>query len=212
MLGTNPLTFGLPTDEDFPFVIDCATSVTQRGKVEYYERVGRDTPPGQVIDNDGGALTDSAYILQALTQGTAALTPLGGAGEELAGYKGYGYATVIEILCAALQSGNYLQALIGIQDGKKVPFRLGHFFLAIDPEGFMGLDAFKKTAGEILRALRASKKAPGHERIYTAGEKEYLTWLERREKGVPVNGAVQKELLAIRDALALPYSFPFEGD
>ncbi|MDR3277796.1 MAG: Ldh family oxidoreductase, partial [Oscillospiraceae bacterium] len=33
MLGTNPLTFGLPTDEDFPFVIDCATSVTQRGKV-----------------------------------------------------------------------------------------------------------------------------------------------------------------------------------
>jgi LDH2 family malate/lactate/ureidoglycolate dehydrogenase len=210
MLGTNPLTFGLPTDEDFPFVIDCATSVTQRGKVEYYERVGRDTPPGQVIGNDGGALTDSASILQALTQGAAALTPLGGAGEELAGYKGYGYATVIEILCSALQSGNYLKALIGIQDGKKVPFHLGHFFLAIDPEGFMGLDAFKKTAGEILRALRASKKAPGRDRIYTAGEKEYLTWLDRRDKGVPVNDAVQKELLAIRDDLGLPHRFPFE--
>ena len=41
MLGTNPLTFGMPTDEDFPFVIDCATSITQRGKLEYYERIGK---------------------------------------------------------------------------------------------------------------------------------------------------------------------------
>ncbi|MEG1743589.1 MAG: Ldh family oxidoreductase, partial [Clostridia bacterium] len=32
MLGTNPLTIGMPSDEEFPFVIDCATSITQRGK------------------------------------------------------------------------------------------------------------------------------------------------------------------------------------
>jgi hypothetical protein len=30
-LGTNPMTFGIPTDEPFPFVIDCATSINQRG-------------------------------------------------------------------------------------------------------------------------------------------------------------------------------------
>jgi hypothetical protein len=29
-MGTNPLTFGIPTDEEFPFVIDCATSINQR--------------------------------------------------------------------------------------------------------------------------------------------------------------------------------------
>ena len=28
MLGTNPLTVALPTDEDFPFVLDCATSIS----------------------------------------------------------------------------------------------------------------------------------------------------------------------------------------
>ena len=36
MMGTNPLCFGIPTDEEFDFVIDCATSVTQRGKIERY--------------------------------------------------------------------------------------------------------------------------------------------------------------------------------
>lgn len=41
MLGTNPLTFALPTDEDFPFVLDCATSLTQRGRIEVYAREGR---------------------------------------------------------------------------------------------------------------------------------------------------------------------------
>ena len=38
MLGTNPLTFGMPTDEDFPFLLDCATSITQRGKIEVHDR------------------------------------------------------------------------------------------------------------------------------------------------------------------------------
>ncbi len=211
MLGTNPLTIGLPTDEEFPFVLDCATSITQRGKIEYYARIGKDTPAGQVIGRDGSALTDSRQILKDLTSGQAALAPLGGIGEELAGYKGYGYATVVEILSAALQQGSFLKMLMGVgEDGKKAPYRLGHFFMAIDTEAFMGAEAFKKTAGDILRALRASEKAPGEERIYTAGEKEYLVWNERREKGVPVGEAVQKELIAVRDALKLPYVFPFE--
>ena len=212
MLGTNPLTIGLPTDEEFPFVLDCATSITQRGKIEYYARAGKPTPAGQVIGHDGEAMTDSAQILKDLTNGKAALAPLGGIGEELGGYKGYGYATVVEILSAALQQGSYLKMLMGIgEHGEKVPYGLGHFFIAIDTEAFMGLDAFKKTAGDILRALRASEKAPGEERIYTAGEKEYLIWQERKEKGVPLGEAVQKEILAVRDKLKLPYTFPFEG-
>jgi LDH2 family malate/lactate/ureidoglycolate dehydrogenase len=211
MLGTNPLTFGMPTDEEFPFVLDCATSITQRGKIEYYARTGKPTPEGMVIGEDGSALTDSEKILIDLTQGSAALAPLGGIGEELGGYKGYGYATVVEILSAALQAGNYLKLLTGInEDGKKVPYQLGHFFLAIDPEAFMGLDSFKKTTGDILRGLRASKKAPGQERIYTAGEKEYEVWLERCDKGVPIGEAVQKEFIALRDRFDLPFHFPFE--
>lgn len=211
MMGTNPLTFALPTDEEFPFCIDCATSIVQRGKIEYYAREGKDTPAGMVVAQDGGAMTDSGEILKALVEGTAALAPLGGIGEELGGYKGYGYAAVVEILSAALAGGQFMKALTGQDEaGNPRMYRLGHFFFVVDPEAFMGRESFRKTAGEICRALRSSRRAPGSERIYTAGEKEYLTWLERKDRGVPVGEAVQRELLAVRDALGLPYHFDFE--
>ena len=64
--------------------------------------------------------------------------------------------------------------------------------------------------GEICRELRKSEKAPGAERIYTAGEKEYLKWQERKDKGVPVGEAIQKEFIALRDECGLDYRFPFE--
>lgn len=211
MMGTNPLTFSLPTDEAFPFCLDCATSIVQRGKIEYYAREGRDTPAGMVISRQGEAMTDSQAILRALVDGTAALAPLGGIGEELAGYKGYGYAAVVEILSAALAGGQFMKALTGLDpEGTPRMYRLGHFFFVVDPDAFMGREVFRKTAGDICRALRSSQRAPGCERIYTAGEKEYLAWLERKDRGVPVGAAVQRELLEIRDRLRLPYRFPFE--
>jgi LDH2 family malate/lactate/ureidoglycolate dehydrogenase len=211
MLGTNPITFGIPTDEEFPFVLDCATSITQRGKIEVYDRLGKKMPEGWVIGEDGEPKTDSTQVLIDLVKGTAALAPLGGIGEELGGYKGFGYATVVEILSAALQSGNFLKALSGLSpEGEPRPLRLGHFFIAINISEFTEPETFKKTAGDILRSLRASKKAPGYERIYTAGEKEHLAWLERKETGVPVNEPLQNDIRQLVEELQLTgYDFPF---
>ena len=213
MLGTNPLTFAMPTDEEFPFSLDCATSIIQNGKIEYYARIGHDTPAGMVIGRDGSEMTDSAQILKDMRSQKAALAPLGGVGELFAGYKGYGYATVVELLCAALQSGMFLKDLDGKDENGKIrPYHLGHFFIAIDTEAFMGADAFKKTAGDILRGLRNSQKAPGQERIYTAGEKEHDVWMYRKDKGVPMTEAVQKEFIQLRDELGLiQFHFPFEA-
>jgi LDH2 family malate/lactate/ureidoglycolate dehydrogenase len=139
------------------------------------------------------------------------LAPLGGLGEDTAGYKGYGYATVVEILSAALQQGQFLKALNGIgSGGAKLPFHLGHFFMAVDINAFVEPDLFKKTSGGILRELRASAKAPGQERIYTAGEKEYLAWLSRKEIGIPLNDSLKKTLKALKEEYKLDgYQFDF---
>jgi L-2-hydroxycarboxylate dehydrogenase (NAD+) len=165
MLGTNPLTFGIPTHQ----------------------------------------------VLIDLVKGTAALAPLGGIGEESGGYKGYGYATVVEILSAALQGGSFLKGLLGFSpEGKAQPYHLGHFFIALNISEFIELDEFKKTTGDILRELRESEKAPGEERIFTAGEKEYQAWLYRKDRGVPVNEPLQKNIKQLIKELNLTgYSFPF---
>lgn len=212
MLGTNPLTFGIPSDEDFPFVLDCATSVSQRGKIEVYDRENKEIPPGWVIDETGHTRTDTHQILIDLVKGKAALTPLGGLGEEQGGYKGYGYAAVVEILSASLQQGAFLKALTGFDGaGNKQPYNLGHFFMAVQIEAFTDLDLFKKSVGDILRALRNSRRAPDEERIYTAGEKEHLAWLYRQYRGVPVNQALQNDMIALKSELGLSqYNFPFE--
>ena len=211
MMGTNPLTFTMPTDEPFPFNLDCATSTVQNGKIEYYEREGKPTPAGLVITRDGGTLTDSGTILREMRKGNCALLPLGGPGEETGGYKGYGFTTVVEILSAALAGGPFMKELSGKDaEGNNKLYRLGHFFFVINPEFFMGLDTFRATAGGICRGLRASEKAPGAERIYTAGEKEYLAWQDRKDKGVPIGKAVQKEFIALRDECGLDIRFPFE--
>lgn len=212
MMGTNPLTFTMPTDEEFPFNFDCATSTIQNGKIEYYERIGKETPPGLVVDREGNTMTDSGKILKDIRSGKAALCPLGGLGEETGGYKGYGFTAVVEILSAALAGGPFMKDLSGKdENGNNQMYHLGHFFFVINPEFFMGLDTFKKTTGDICRALRNSTKAPGCDRIYTAGEKEYDAWCDRKDKGVPVSESIQKELIALRDEYSLDYKFPFEN-
>lgn len=211
MLGTNPLVFGCPTDEDFPFVLDCATSVTQRGKLEVYGRAGKDLPPGWVIGEDGQTRTDTDQVLVDLTRGKAALAPLGGLGEETAGFKGYGFSTVVEIFSAALQGGKFLKDLNGFDDeGNKIPIPLGHFFIVIDIDHFLGLELFKTIAGAICRDLRGSKKAPGADRIYTAGEKEHLAWLYRKDHGCPVPKVLQDQMNELREQNNLDYTFPWD--
>ena len=213
MFGTNPFTLGVPSDEAFDFNFDAATSITQNGKVEYYARIGEPVHPGTIVDLNGDAVEgDAGVALKKIRQGTAALTTLGGIGEALGGYKGYGFALFVELMSAVLQDGVYGKDLDGKDENGNIrPYHLGHFFIAIDTNHFLGEEITRKKTGEIMRSMRASKKAPGAERIYTAGEKEYEIWKSREPHGVPINESVQGEINAVRDELGLTkYVFPWE--
>jgi L-2-hydroxycarboxylate dehydrogenase (NAD+) len=204
MLGTNPIAFAAPSDLPFPFCFDGATSITQRGKIEVAARAEKPIPAGWVVDDEGEPMTDPDRILADLGSATAALLPLGGAGELYAGYKGYDLATMVEILSASLASGVFMKDLLGFApDGSRRPYMLGHFFLAVDIDHFVPVEVSRRVTGGIMRALQESRKAPGEDRIYVAGEKEYESELRVREEGVPINANLRRELQVVRDELAI---------
>jgi len=210
MLGTNPLTYGAPTDEEFPFLMDAATSIIQRGKVEVYDRIHKPLSNGLIISNNGNSKTDPHIVLNKLLNRSAALLPLGGEGEATSGHKGYGYATFAEILSSALQDGIYLRDTAGVNENGQKRLKVGHFFLAININNFLPLEKFKEVTGNIMRELRSSKLAPGKKKIYTAGEKEFIDEMDRRKTGIPINKSLQEDIKTMQRELGLDkYNFSF---
>ncbi|MCB5231003.1 MAG: Ldh family oxidoreductase [Candidatus Cloacimonas sp.] len=196
LLGTNPICFGAPTDLDYPFLYDAATSITQRGKIEVLARENKETPEGWAIDSKGKTHTDTDKLLVDLTKGAASLLSIGGENETTGGHKGYGLATMVEILCAALQNGSYLSQLTGQdENGNPTPYSLGHFFMAINIEYFIDLNVFKKIVGNIIRQLKNSEKSDGYDHIYVAGEKEYDNELRVRREGVPITDKLMRNMI-----------------
>ena len=91
VLGTNPIAFGAPTDEDFPFLYDAATSITQRGKIEVLNREEKPVKAGWVVNNEGSLIDDPGKVLSGLVSGEASLLPLGRLGKNMAATKVMGY-------------------------------------------------------------------------------------------------------------------------
>lgn len=204
LLGTNPICFGAPTDLDFPFIYDAATSISQRGKIEQLAREEKDTPPSWAIDGEGNPRTDTKKLLVELIDQTAALLPIGGTEEETGSHKGYGLSTMVEILCAALQNGAFMNDLHGTDEqGNPAPYRLGHFFLAVNIDFFTDLSDFRRICGAICRELINSRKLPGRDRIWVAGEKEYESEFRVRRQGIPINPNLKKNIDTIQRELNL---------
>jgi L-2-hydroxycarboxylate dehydrogenase (NAD+) len=202
MLGTNPIAVAAPTDEAFPYMYDASTSVIPRGKIEVAARANKPIPEGWVVNREGASVTDSSQIITEMNRGNMAFLPIGGMGELMGGHKGYGLSTMVEIFSAAFQDGAYLSMLHDTDhDGNTQFLRIGHFFLAINVEHFIPLEDFKRITGNMMRELRASRKAVDQSRIYTAGEKEYLNTQRNQAEGVEITPGVQKALQILRSEL-----------
>lgn len=195
MLGTNPICFGAPSNKPYPFIYDAATSISQRGKVEVYGRAEKPTPEGWAIDKEGNSYTETQQLLKDLVSGDASMLGLGGLEEHSGGHKGYSLAVMVEILSAALQNGSFMEQLHGWDsEGKRVPYKLGHLFIALDISKFTEIEEFKRITGDILTRLQQSPKRPDKDRIWVAGEKEYYIEKDIRENGIEVNENLLKNI------------------
>ena len=188
VLGTNPISFAAPSYNEYPFVLDMATSVVPIGRIKVYEEKNEKIPIGWGIDDDGNVTEDPKKVQSG---GPGALMPLGGI-DIMRGYKGYGLALMVEILCAALSGAAHLTD-VGFPHEPKVS-DVSHFFMAVNIEAFRPLIDFKKQIDDMIKILKDSPKAAGHDRIYIAGEKEFEIAKFNETHGVPIIAPVVEEL------------------
>jgi len=200
VLGTNPISVAVPTGGPLPFVLDMATSIIQRGKLEVLERENKEMLSGWAIDERGKTLTNPKKVTENIATKKAALLPLGGIGEELGGHKGYGLSLLVDILCACLTGADYG---LHLSRFKKGGYNLGHFLGAIKIELFRPLDEFKKTIDSMFKEIKSSKKFPGKERIYIAGEKEFEMENRRKKEGIPVHPEVFEYMNSLKEMLKI---------
>jgi L-2-hydroxycarboxylate dehydrogenase (NAD+) len=200
LLGTNPLAFAIPAKNEPAFVLDFATTTVPKGKLEVYNRKGKQLNPGWAIDANGHETLDPQVALK------GALLPLGGFGVDNGGHKGYGLGLLVDILCGVLSGGAFGNDLPSPSDGP-LPGKISHFFAAFKIDGFRDPEQFKADMDTELRAFKDSAKAPGHDRIYVAGEIEHEKTVYNREHGVPVHAKVWDGLEKLAADLGIPFDF-----
>ena len=195
MLGTNPIAFSMPASP-VPFTFDAATTVVPRGKLEVYAKRDGVIRDGWALDENGHPSTDATRVLNNIIGKTGGgILPLGGAGEETSGYKGYGFAMLGEI-CTAILSGGTTSNYIYKTPGKA---NICHFFMAVDYGVFGEKEDLEKALSQFLQELRDSNKAEGQERIYTHGEKEFEACQRVKAEGVSVNEKTYAEMEMIAE-------------
>lgn len=198
ILGTNPLSVTMPARTGgTDFYLDMATSTVAVGKIETALREGRPVPAGWVLDEIGAPALDDRGVLGY----QAPLLPLGGAGDQTGGHKGYGLMLMIELLCGAL-SGTGLAARIAGADGS-APAAMAHLFGALRIDGFRPLEEVQNTMEDAYDVIRGSAKLPGHDRILIPGEPELMAEERHATEGLPVTPPVLDQLRAVDRELGL---------
>ncbi len=207
MYGTNPIALAVPAGEERPFVMDMATSTVPRGKLEVYHRQEKPLPLGWATDERGLPTSDTGRVLDNFTnRAGGGLLPLGGAGEEFSGYKGYGMGLMVEILSAVLPGAAFLTSVYPkAADGSPLPADLGHFFGAWRVDAFRPADEFKADMDSFIRELKGGDLAEGASRIYVHGEKEFEEANRRSAHGIPLEPKVDASLRQIAADLDIRY-------
>jgi LDH2 family malate/lactate/ureidoglycolate dehydrogenase len=203
MLGTNPIAIAFPGMEEPPIVIDLATSAAAYGKIEIAKRAGKPIPEGWIIDSQGNMSTDPMDMMNG-----GALLPLG-SDRERGGHKGYALSAMVDILCCVLSGANWGPFAPPFALRQEIPARsvgkgIGHFFGAMQIDGFIEVAEFKRQIDDWIRTFRATKPAPGTGGVLIPGDPEREAEAIRSKEGIPLIQAVVDDLMDISRQTGIP--------
>jgi len=193
MLGTNPIGIAFPGLKHPPIVVDLATSAAAYGKIEIAKRKGAPVPKGWIINNKGEMTTDPMDMING-----GALLPLGSE-RELGGHKGYALSAMVDILTSVLSGANWGPFAPPFALRQEIPSRsvgkgIGHFFGAMEIDGFMEVEEFKKRIDEWIEVFRNTKTSGPNVKVLIPGDPEREQELIREKEGIPLLQPVVDDL------------------
>ena len=171
VLGTNPLSFGIPTD-GAPLVFDMGTAAMGSSDVAFRARTGRTLPPGVAIDAAGQATTDAAEALK------GALLTFGG-------HKGFGLSLVIQML----------GTLSGAAFPSDRPF--GAVLIAFRPDLLSPDEQFRMCAGDVVRRVKAAPMRDDEESLRIPFERALKSRERLSRDGIVIDKSVHDALAAL---------------
>ena len=190
--ATNPFAAAFPGARD-PIVLDMATSVVAGGKLRLAAKKGAPIPPDWALDREGVPTTDpNEAIFHGFMQWAG-------------GYKGFGLATVVEVLSGVLSGGLFGSDVPAMKRFGQEPLVTSAFYLAIDPGQFMPVEEFRARVTRLVEMVKASGRARGVEEVYIAGEIEFRRKAERLRNGIPISGVVRDELRGLAADAGVPF-------
>jgi len=196
ILGTNPISVAVPRRTKPPFVLDMATSSVSSGKLDVAVRKGMEIPEGWVFPSVEPFLDEEGVVPMSVLQ-----YPLGGRAET-GGYKGYGLALMVDILCGALSGAHFGSRLAASK--KDVEANIGHFFGAMKIAGFRQRKEFDRDLESLVEDVKSSPREPGVEQVFIPGEPEASAKGRHLDGGIPVPPQAWKKLQQIAIELDLP--------
>ena len=191
-LGTNPIAIAAPAKNEAFVLFDAATTAIAGNKLRLAARVGADLLPGWISELDGTPIMEETPMRE---RNQFMQLPLGGT-REMGSHKGYGFALMAEIVSTMLSGA--LPAMLSPGSGSK------HFFTAYNIESFTDVEEFKENMDLVLKMLRETKPAPGHDRVLYPGLSEHEMEQERRANGIPLHKEVIQWFDDITSELSIP--------
>jgi ureidoglycolate dehydrogenase (NAD+) len=185
--GTNPISIAVPRASGEPACLDMATSQVAWNKVLNARIEGYDLDAGVAVDAEGAPTTDPHQA--------RAGVPLGG---PIYGYKGFGLAFMVDLLCGALNGMTFGRHINSMYEELDRPRKIGHFLMALDPGRFAGGETLEATVDAVVADLRTQGD------ILYPGEPEERAQRERGRNGIPIDDEALKDMRQWSERLGVP--------
>lgn len=197
VLGTNPLAYGVPRDDDVPIIFDIATSTAAGNRIRVFKYQNKPVPQGWIVDGDGNSVTDASRaedIVYGRERG--GITPLGST-LLLGSHKGYGLSLMTHFFAGCLAGGSFSGRVRLDEEKRHTPLgqdNIGHFFMALDPAKFGGATSFAGAVQEVVDSLHATDPVDVNQPVMLPGEIEQRVMSERQLHGIPLAPALVEQI------------------